>query len=55
MKVAVSLLDNVFKGAERLAPDEVTEAMGRVCAEVGDPDDHFNAAAAHRTLSRTEW
>jgi metal-responsive CopG/Arc/MetJ family transcriptional regulator len=78
MKTAVSLPDDVFEGAERLArrtkmsrsqlfcealkeyvarhaPDEVTEAMDRVCAELGDPDDHFAAAAARRILSRIEW
>jgi metal-responsive CopG/Arc/MetJ family transcriptional regulator len=62
MKTAISIPDDVFQGAERLArrtkksrsqlfsdalweyvprhtPDEVTEAMDRVCAELGRPID----------------
>ena len=37
------------------APDEVTEAMDRACAEVGDGKDPFAALAARRTLERSEW
>lgn len=78
MKTAVSIPDEVFEQAERLAhragksrsevysnalreyvarhvPDEVTEAMNRVCAEVGDQDDRFVTAAAGRILERSEW
>jgi hypothetical protein len=36
-------------------PEEVTEAMDRLCAALGESKDPFAAAAAHRTLSRTEW
>jgi metal-responsive CopG/Arc/MetJ family transcriptional regulator len=39
----------------RHAPDEVTDAMNRVCAELGDPHDGFGTAAARRVLERTEW
>ena len=39
----------------RHAPDEVTEAIDRVCAAVGDQSDRFVAAAARRVLERTEW
>jgi metal-responsive CopG/Arc/MetJ family transcriptional regulator len=39
----------------RHAPDEVTEAMNRVCDEIGDTRDEFVAAAARRTLERSEW
>ena len=39
----------------RHAADEVTEAMNRVCDEVGEAQDPFVSAAAHRTLERTEW
>jgi len=35
--------------------DEVTEAMDRVCAQVGDQKDAFVATAARRTLERSEW
>lgn len=78
MKTAVSIPDQVFNQAERLArrtrksrshvfssalreyvarhsPDEVTEAMDRVCAEVGTHRDAFVARAARRTLEQTEW
>jgi len=78
MKTAVSIPDEVFEQAERLArrarksrsqvfssalreyvarhaPDEVTEAMDKICAQVGDQRDSFVAAAARRTLERSEW
>ena len=78
MKTAVSIPDDVFEGAQRLArrtrksrsrivsdalkeylarhaPDEVTEAMNRVCAELGDRNDPFVSAAARRVLERSEW
>ena len=82
MKTAVSIPDDVFQGAERLArdtrksrskvyadalreylvrhaPEQVTEAMDRVCLELegeygGKPDD-FVSMAARRVLERTEW
>ena len=78
MKTAVSIPDDVFDGAERLArrtkksrsqlfseaikeyvarhaPESVTDAMDRVCADLGKPSDEFVAAAAHRILVRSEW
>jgi predicted CopG family antitoxin len=78
MKTAISIPDDVFKGAERLArrtkrsrsklfsdavkeyvarhdPDEVTEAMNRVCDEVGDTLDPFVSLAARRLLEQVEW
>jgi metal-responsive CopG/Arc/MetJ family transcriptional regulator len=78
MKTAISILDEVYQGAERLArrtkksrsrlygdalreylarhaPDEVTEAMNRACAEVGESKDPFVSAAALSTLGRSEW
>ena len=39
----------------RHAPDEVTEAMDRVCAAVTDDSDGFVTTAAQRVLERTEW
>lgn len=39
----------------RHAPDEVTEAMDRVCAAVNDERDGFVTAATRRVLERTEW
>jgi metal-responsive CopG/Arc/MetJ family transcriptional regulator len=78
MKTAVSIPNNLFEGAERLAkrtrksrsqlysdavreylarhaPDTVTEAMDRVCAEAGVGTDPFVAAASSRILERSEW
>jgi hypothetical protein len=81
MKTAVSIPDEVFQGAERLArrtrksrsqlfsdalreyvarhaPDEVTDAMDEVCAQLGSPsdkNDRFVSSAARRVLERTEW
>lgn len=39
----------------RHAPDAVTEAMDRVCAELGGEQDWFVAGAARRVLKRSEW
>jgi predicted transcriptional regulator len=39
----------------RHAPDEVTEAMDRVCADTGDQEDGFVRAAGRRILENTEW
>lgn len=78
MKTAVSIPDDVFRGAERLArrtrksrsqlyseavkeyvarhaPEEVTEALNRVCDGVGVQQDPFLASAARRIMERTEW
>jgi metal-responsive CopG/Arc/MetJ family transcriptional regulator len=78
MKTAVSIPDEVFAKAERLArrskrsrselfsaalseyvarhaPDEVTEAMNRVCDDVGEQSDRFVADAGRRVLERSEW
>ena len=78
MKTAVSIPDDVYKRAERLArrtkrsrsevyssalreyvnrhaPDEVTEAMNRVCAETDTVADDFVTAATRRALERSEW
>jgi metal-responsive CopG/Arc/MetJ family transcriptional regulator len=39
----------------RHVPDEVTEAINRVCDRVGDRDDEFVATASRRILEQTEW
>ena len=39
----------------RHAPDDVTEALDRVVAEVGEADDSFIRVAAERVLRTTEW
>jgi metal-responsive CopG/Arc/MetJ family transcriptional regulator len=78
MKTAISIPDDVFEGAERLArrtkksrsqlfsdavreylarhaPEEITDAMDRVCRELGQPKDEFVSAAARRAIERSEW
>jgi metal-responsive CopG/Arc/MetJ family transcriptional regulator len=78
MKTAISIPDDVFEGAERLAkrtrksrsqlfsdavreyvarhaPEDVTEAMDRVCAALQSQPDGFAANASRRTLKRIEW
>jgi metal-responsive CopG/Arc/MetJ family transcriptional regulator len=78
MKTAVSIPDDVFESAERLArrtrrsrsrlfsdalseyvarhaPEDVTDTMNRVCAELGETTDEFVSAASRRTLERSEW
>ncbi|MEO8570073.1 MAG: ribbon-helix-helix protein, CopG family [Chloroflexota bacterium] len=39
----------------RRAPDDVTDQLDRVIAEVGGTDDPFVGAVAHRILSASEW
>ena len=39
----------------RHAPDEVTDAMNRVCDEVGSESDAFTLVAGRRVLDRVEW
>ena len=39
----------------RHAPEEVTEAMNRVCEELGSTADSFVSAAANRVLKGSEW
>jgi metal-responsive CopG/Arc/MetJ family transcriptional regulator len=39
----------------RHAPDRVTEAMDRVCSNLGQPIDSFVSAASRRILERSDW
>jgi len=78
MKTAISIPDDLFADAERLAkalktsrsqlysraireyvarhaPDEVTQSLNEVCADVGEEDDGFVREASRRTLGRSEW
>lgn len=78
MKTAVSLPDDVFESAERLArrtrksrsqlfsdalreyvarhaPEDVTDSLNRLCAELGQTGDPFVSSAARRTLEGSEW
>lgn len=78
MRTAVSIPDEVFEKAERLArstkksrsqlfsdaikeyvarhaPEDITDAMDRVCSEVENRKDEFVSSAARRILERSEW
>src|SRR5258708_1728156 len=78
MKTAISIPDDLFQGAERLAqrtqksrsqlfsdaireyvarhaPEDITDAMDRVCAEMGNSTDEFVSSAARRILEKSEW
>jgi metal-responsive CopG/Arc/MetJ family transcriptional regulator len=78
MKTAVSIPDQIFEQAERLAkrtrtsrshvfscalreyvarhsPDEVTDAMDRVCEQLGEHLDPFVERAGRQTFERSEW
>ncbi len=78
MKTAVSIPDEVFQQADRLArrmgtsrsalyaralvefvarhdTDRVTDLMNRTLDDAGIAGDEFPAAAAQRTLQKTEW
>ncbi len=39
----------------RHSQDSITEAMDRVCDELGDQSEPFVSAAARRILERSEW
>ena len=39
----------------RHAPDEVTDAMNRVCDTVNEPMEPFTAAASRRVLKASDW
>src|SRR5207244_209333 len=39
----------------RHAPEEVTDAMNRVCADVADQANGFVATASWHALEKTEW
>ena len=39
----------------RHTPEEVTDAMNRVCDELGNETDKFVTLASRRILERTEW
>ena len=47
--------DAVREYVARHSVDEVTEAMNRVCADVGSAPDPFTSHAARRILEHTEW
>jgi metal-responsive CopG/Arc/MetJ family transcriptional regulator len=48
--------DAVREYMARHASNAVTDAMDRVCAEMGNPKaDAFVSAAARRILERSEW
>jgi hypothetical protein len=40
---------------DRHAPDRLTEAMDKVCAEMGIEADPFVSTASRRILEHSEW
>jgi len=78
MKTAISVPDDVFESAERLArrerrsrseiystavreyvarhaPDEITDALDKVIADVGSSPEPFVARAGTRMLELSDW
>ena len=78
MKTAISVPDDVFESAERLArrerrsrseiystavreyvarhsPDEITDALNGVVADIGQSTDPFVVRAAEQILEQSEW
>ena len=47
--------DAVREYLARHAPDEVTDAMDRVCAELETTKDEFVSAVGRRILKASEW
>ncbi len=47
--------DAVREYLVRHAPEYVTDAMDRVCGDLGQPKDEFVSSAARRVLERSEW
>jgi antitoxin MazE6 len=47
--------DAVKEYLARHAPEDVTDAMDRVCDKVGHSRDRFVSSAARRVLQRSEW
>ena len=47
--------DALKEYAARHAREEVTDAMNRVCAQLGDATDGFFSLAARRVLDSNEW
>ncbi len=47
--------DEVREYVARHGQEEITDAMDKVCAELGQPTDEFVSAASRRSLERSEW
>jgi predicted transcriptional regulator len=47
--------DALTEYVARHAPDDITDAINRVCDEQGQPPDKFLSTAARRVLERSEW
>jgi hypothetical protein len=45
----------VHEDSRRRTHGKITEAMNRVCAEIGCASDEFVAEASRRILKRSEW
>jgi len=47
--------DAIKEYVERHAPEEITDAMDRVCADLENTRDEFVSSASRRVLDRSEW
>jgi hypothetical protein len=47
--------DAIEEYVGRHAPDDVTEAFDKVCADLNGAADEFGTIAAQRILQQTEW
>lgn len=47
--------DAVREYLARHSPEEITEAMNKACAAVGEGQDPFVTAASQRILEQIEW
>jgi metal-responsive CopG/Arc/MetJ family transcriptional regulator len=47
--------DAVREYVAKHATESVTEAMNRICEELGDTKDPLISSASRRTLARSEW
>jgi metal-responsive CopG/Arc/MetJ family transcriptional regulator len=47
--------DAIKEYVERHAPEEITDAMDRVCADLENTRDEFVSSASRRVLERSEW
>jgi len=47
--------DAIEEYLARHATEDVTEAMDRTCAELGNQRDEFVSAASRRLLEQSEW
>ena len=53
--ISMENVDNVSGVPARHAPDEVTDAMNRVCDRLVSDTDNSSIVASRQTLEKVEW